>query len=140
MSGLLKISDAASLALHSMAYVAENGADHPVSVKEIARAYSVSEAHLSKVIQRLAHTGIVKTTRGPSGGVMLAKPAKEITLLTIYEAIEGPIPDTTCLLGAPSCDYRVCILGDLLSDVNFQVRKKLSGTRLSEFLSFAKSK
>jgi DNA-binding IscR family transcriptional regulator len=56
----------------------------------------------------------------------------KITLLNIYEEIEGPLPDKHCLLEAPFCNGNDCILGGLLEKVNREVREYLSGTRLSQ--------
>ena len=134
MSGILKISDAATLALHAMACLASQKDARPISVKEIAENYGVSEAHLSKVIQRLSHSGLVKTVRGPGGGVTLAKPPEKITLLDVYESLEGPIPESHCLLGVNKCGNKTCILGDLLVSVDKQVKTRLSGTKLSDLM------
>ena len=132
MSGVLKISDAASLALHAMSYIALKGGERPISTGEISQTFGVSEAHLSKVFQRLSRQGLVKTLRGPGGGVTLAKSPKRITLLDIYEAIEGPLKPSNCLLGKRSCEYTECILGDMIVNINKEVKDKLSGTKLSE--------
>jgi len=134
MQGIWKISDAASLAFHTMAHLASQKESRPVSAKEIATRYRVSEAHLSKVIQRLAHSGLVKTVRGPGGGVILSKSPDKITLLQVYEALEGPLPESNCMLGVPKCGRKSCILGDLLGSLNKQVREHLQGTKLSEFV------
>ena len=76
--------------------------------------------------------GLVEATRGPKGGFRLAKPGSEISLLQVYEAIEGPLADTTCLLGEPICRGDKCILGGLLETVNRQVREYLASTTLAD--------
>jgi Rrf2 family protein len=133
MSGVLKISDAASIAIHAMVYLASLKDGRLASTKEIANTYGVSEAHLSKVIQRLAHSGLVKTFRGPNGGISLAKSPDKITLLNVYESIEGSLSSSACLLGTKKCGGAGCILGDLLQSLNKQVKTRLSGTKLSDF-------
>ncbi|MFA6451722.1 MAG: Rrf2 family transcriptional regulator, partial [bacterium] len=89
---------------------------------------------LSKVIQRLAHSGLVKTVRGPGGGVTLAKTPDKITLLNVYESLEGTLAESNCLLATKKCGNKGCILGDLLSSVNKQVKTRLAGTKLSDFV------
>ena len=131
MPGVLKISEATSLALHAMAYLAVNGGGRSVSAREISGAFSVSEAHLSKVFQRLARVGLVETQRGPGGGMRMARDPEDITLLEIYEAIEGPLSKNTCLLGRPACGDGGCVLGDLVEKVNRQVGDYLGGTTLA---------
>ena len=59
------ISDAVSLALHSVAYIAAQ--DGQTSVHDISSRLEVSENHLSKVLQKLARSGLVNSTRGPQG-------------------------------------------------------------------------
>jgi len=132
MHGILKLSDAATLALHTMAFLAgrTNGL---ISAREIASSLEVSEAHLAKVLQRLARAGMVKSSRGPKGGFALARPADETSLLEVYEAIEGPLTATTCLLGRETCLGSGCILGGLIAQVNKEVSDQLTQTRLSQF-------
>jgi Rrf2 family protein len=103
-----------------------------VTAHEVAETLSVSEAHLAKVLQRLARTGLVESVRGPKGGFALARAGEEISLLQVYEAIEGPLEDTHCLLGEPVCRGDRCILGGLLETVNRQAREYLAGTTLNE--------
>jgi len=131
MSGPLRMSEAASLALHASVYLAfvRNG---PVSVRRIAEALDASEAHLSKVLQRLAKARLVTSTRGPAGGFALSRPGDQITLLEVYEAVDGPLDGPDCLFGRSVCAGRGCICGDLLSDVRSRTRARLAGTRLSE--------
>jgi len=131
MSHLLKISEAASLALHTMILLAENS-NNLVSTKDIASTLKVSEAHLSKVLQRLTKVGMVTALRGPKGGFRLGKNSKKATLLQVYEAIEGPIADDNCLFSEPVCDGKNCILGHLLTSVNSQVKNYFAETYLGD--------
>lgn len=126
---MLKVSEAASLALHTASLLATNP-DSLITTSEAAEALGVSENHLSKVLQRLTKAGLVRSIRGPKGGYRLARSADEVTLLDVYEAIEGPLPETTCLLAKPMCGG-CCILGGLLGKVNELVREHFEGTKLS---------
>ena len=131
MSQVWRISEASSIAFHATTMLAALP-DRMFTTKQIASTLGVSDHHLSKVLQRLAKAGLVKATRGPKGGFELERPADEITLLEVYEAIEGPLEDVGCLLGKPVCRPGACILGDLLESVNKQVRDYLENARLSE--------
>ncbi len=128
---MLKISEAASLALHTMVYLAGLPGKH-VSVKEIAGDLGVSEAHLSKVLQRLARERLVDSVRGPKGGFSLKQSYAEVSLLDIYESIEGPLNDTHCFRTTRVCNSNDCIFGGMLGDVNTQVREYLTKTKLPE--------
>ena len=137
MSSMLKISEAASLAMHGMAFLASNS-DRAVSTREIASRFHASEAHLSKVLQRLTRAGLVKSIRGPKGGFMAGKPADEITLLDVYESIEGPLVPCECLFSIPVCGDNGCILGGILVTVDRQIREYLAGTKLSDLANHIK--
>ncbi len=131
MSHILKISEAASLAFHTMALLAAAPGDL-FSTRQIAEIMEVSDNHLAKVLQRLTREGLVTPVRGPLGGFRIGKASEEITLQDIYESIEGPMVMPDCLLsGKRHCNGR-CVLGDLLVRVDTMVRDYLGETRLSD--------
>jgi Rrf2 family protein len=131
MPGVVNISEAATIAIHAMVIVAAHP-DRTLPAKEIAAAFHLSNAHLAKVMQRLVKAGLVTSTRGPSGGFTLSKPSGEITLLEIFETIEGPYNDQGCLLGRDVCLGRQCILGDAIYRVNAEMRESLGGKTLDD--------
>ncbi len=131
MPSLVKISEAATLALHAMVYIAANDG-RLATTYEIGEVLQVSKAHLAKVLQRLVKVGLVDSMRGPKGGFCLAKPAADISLLEVYQAIEGPLTPTNCLLSTPVCGGEKCILGGLLEDINERVKEYFAQTRLHE--------
>jgi Rrf2 family protein len=127
MASVLKISDAAAMALHAVAFLACNDS-RPVATHTIAEAIDCSEAHLSKVLQRLTRAGLVYAERGPHGGFYLDIVPEDITFLDVYEAIDGELPESDCLFNHPTCNQSVCILGGLLCEINNLVRTKLKQT------------
>jgi Rrf2 family protein len=129
---ILNISEAANLGIHALAYLARHSREAPVTTASIAAAYGVSEAHLSKVFQRLSKAGLVKSVRGPHGGFRLARAPGKITLRDIYEALDGPLGRSICLLNKPKCGLERCVLGDLLTDVQQRVSTHLTQTTLAE--------
>ncbi len=60
----IAISDAATLAIHALAYLANQQDSKPISTGKVAEAFGFSEAHLSKVFQRLNKSGFLKSVRG----------------------------------------------------------------------------
>jgi Rrf2 family protein len=74
---------------------------------------------------------VVRSVRGPKGGFTLGRPAAELTLLEVYEAIEGTLNSRNCLLGHAVCTGD-CILGRLLEGLDDHVRDYLAGTRISD--------
>ncbi len=134
MSNILKISEASSIALHAMIFIAGNE-NKLVSVKDISGKLDVSANHLSKVLQRLVKAELVVSIKGYGGGFKLAKPADSINFLEIYEAIDGKFKPSPCLLNRPnSCENSCCIMGDLLKSINTQVEDYFNKTKLTDFI------
>lgn len=131
MANALKISEACSLAMHALAKMAYNSPEM-VRTPQVAQELGASEAHLSKVMQRLVKSELIHSIRGPHGGFNLAKPAEDITLMDIYEAIEGHFEPAHCLLPKPACDGKNCILGGMISSINHQVQDYLRKTTLAQ--------
>lgn len=131
MSGILKISEATSLALHALIALVQGG-DKLVSVKEIATKLDVSANHLSKVMQRLNKAGYIESIKGYNGGFRLSVNPEKTAFLEIYELFEGKLKDSTCLLSHQKCDGN-CILGDLVEHVNKLTKEKFEKTKLSDF-------
>jgi len=131
MADIIKISDATALALHSMVHLAINP-DAQSTTAEIAKIFDASKHHLAKVHQRLTKAGLVISYRGPGGGVGLAKNPAEITLLQIYETMEGPLECCPCLFGKDACPRTDCVLSGLLPDLARQVRDYFEQTTLAQ--------
>lgn len=132
MSNFIQISEAASIALHSMALLA-NDIEKLFNVKQITEKIEASDNHLAKVMQRLSKAGLIKSVRGPKGGFTLAKKKDDITLLDIYEAIEGNINVKGCPLIREKCPFKTCIFGNFLTDTNKKMAEYLSSKTLAEF-------
>lgn len=75
----------------------------PVQVASVATATGLPGPFLSKIVNRLATQGLVKTRRGRNGGVVLARPADQITLVDIVRAVDGEDWDKGCFLGLRKC-------------------------------------
>ncbi len=131
MQGTFRPSEAASLAIHAvMLLKIQEGT--VLTVHDMAEQLQASEAHLSKVMQRLARARIVKSHRGPRGGFALAARKDDTTLLDVYEAIEGPFTTDHCLFESKVCLGDRCALGGMLERVNNEVKQYLASTRLSD--------
>jgi len=128
---LLKITDAASIAMHVMAHLAGAG-DRWVTQHEIAHELEISENHLAKVCQRLVKSGFISAHRGPSGGIRLFADPERVTLLDVYQAIEGPMTSDYCLLKRKMCPGQKCIMGGLVESVTGQITDYFSKTTIAD--------
>jgi len=132
MPTIIQISEATSIALHSMVLIARARGTN-ITVKEIVSATGFSHAHSSKVLQQLVRAGLLRSTRGPKGGFLLSRPAAEITLLAIWEAMEGSLDISTCIVGRNphGCPFDGCILGELPRRLSEQFRGYLGSRTLA---------
>ena len=127
---MVRISEAASLGLHTMALLARPGQKRSTN-QEIAEILGASVHHLAKVMQRLVRAKLVDSAVGPQGGFRLAHAARRIKLLEIYEAIEGPMGEPGCLLATRICEGNDCVLGELVQRLNAEIRRYLVRTTLA---------
>jgi len=134
MASIIQVSEAASLALHSMVMLASSP-ERSLTVKGITARTGVSEAHLSKVMQRLAKAGLVKSTRGPKGGFVLGDSGLSISLLAIFESIEGPVGDSGCMLPTKECPFRQCLFGGLLGRMTMEFKEYMKNKTLGDIIS-----
>ena len=132
MSSVFNLSEASSIALHSMVMVAST--EGKTNVNRIAERLNFSKHHVAKVMQRLVKVGILSSNSGPTGGFSLAKKPEQISLLDIYEAIEGPMVNYKCPLGYSECAFEKCILGTIAHDMNNNFKKYLADHNLKYYI------
>lgn len=129
MAKFINISEAASLAIHSMALIASGNAK--LNVNHIAEITGSSKNHLAKVLQMLVKYDLLVSNRGPKGGFELKKPAGEISLFEIYELMEGMIDRNHCGIHSSPCPFSECIFGGMTRKftndfIDYLQNKKLS--------------
>ena len=133
MSKIVTLSEAASIALHSMVLIARSPVK--INVGQIAEQIGSSRHHVAKVMQRLAKEEFVSSNRGPSGGFVLKKDPSEITLLQIYEAIEGKIVIQNCPGDKELCPFGNCLLGDLSHNMTKEFHDYMINNTLEKYIN-----
>lgn len=84
-------------ALFDLAVYQRTKDSRPVSLREISQRQGISEAYLEQLFAPLRHHGLIRSVRGAQGGYILARPASEISVADILEALEGPMAPVDCV-------------------------------------------
>ena len=82
--------------------------DRLVTIDEIAGAYQISRAHLTKVVNSLTRSGYLEAVRGRSGGLRLGKPADEIVLGDVVRVTEPDFALVECFSATDRCAITKC--------------------------------
>ena len=132
MSKIISLSEAASIAIHGMVLIAS--ANESMNVLRISERTGASKHHAAKILQRLVKEGYLSSIRGPLGGFSLKKPANSITLLEIYEAIEGKLNEVSCPVESPVCPFNKCLMGNIVRKMTNEFKQYMSSQTLADFI------
>ena len=134
MSKIVNISEAVSLALHSLALIAKS--EKIMNAGDIAVITRFSKNHLSKVLQVLVRNEYISSTRGPKGGFTLNKEAKKISLLEVYEIFEGKILNHYCALHTNNeCPFKKCVFGSLTGQFSRDFEMYLQHNTIADLIN-----
>ena len=131
----MRLTRASSYALHAVSYMAAQKQNRPVASHLIARARGIPERFLLKVLKPLVSARVLHSIKGPNGGYRLARPASDISMLDVVEAVDGPIrgqAPLSQLEGDGVLDRRLEAICNYSAE---QLRKQLQKIRLSELAS-----
>ncbi len=116
MPYIINLSEAVLIAVHAMAAVAAKKDGH-LSTREIGAILKSSESHIAKVMQRLVRGGLLNSSRGPDGGFALRKKPEEISILDIFNVIEGEYKAGGCSFRRDRCIFKNCLFEDKIRRV-----------------------
>ncbi|OHB57662.1 MAG: hypothetical protein A2173_04580 [Planctomycetes bacterium RBG_13_44_8b] len=91
----MRISRSTGYALLAVGYIAKNENKKTILSQDISKEYDIPLEYLLKILQQLVRANVLHSKRGPRGGFSLAKPTKQISMLDMIEAVDGPM---TCQL------------------------------------------
>jgi Rrf2 family transcriptional regulator, cysteine metabolism repressor len=118
----------------------------PISLNSVAEAENLPLSYLEHLVAKLRKAGLVTSTRGAHGGYRLAKPAGDITMDAVVQALEGQIAPMECFHETPEgrvlCSHEDnsaggCATKLLWTRVQNGVTKALAGTTLAELVEFS---
>src|SRR5213079_2369420 len=126
-----------------------DGGGDPVSLSAVAESETLPLSYLEHLVAKLREAGLVTSVRGAHGGYRLARPASEIAMLDVVQALEGPIAPMECFHdvreGRVLCSHeadgdRACATKLLWTRVHGGVTGALARTTLAELVDFAEER
>lgn len=130
---MMELTRKGEYAIRGIIYLARLPQGKVALVSDIAEATKVPQTFLAKIFQSFAKLGLVNSYRGTGGGFMLARPAAQISLREVVEAVEGPIVPNRCLLGEGMCELGAkCLVHPVWRKVQGQVVQILDSVTIEE--------
>ena len=128
------LSKASLYGIRAAVYVALMRDDRKyVPIKEVSSELGISFHFLTKILQKLTNHKIMISYRGPNGGVALAKPAGDISLMDMITAIEPHEEFDQCILGLAGCGEAMpCPLHEQWGEARDQIKAMFDNTNLAE--------
>ena len=99
----MKINTRVRYAVRMMADIASHASRGPVPLREVAERQGISRLYLSQLAAPLRNAGLLRSVWGNKGGYLTTRPPKEITLLEIIEAVDGPVSVLDCVIDPALC-------------------------------------
>jgi len=130
----MRLSPAAELAVRGVLILAENHGQRPVTLETICKRRDLPRQYLVKIFASLARAELVTPIRGKRGGYVLAREPRDVTILDVIEAVEGPLVLNLCQHDPPKCQQTNCPIRPLWGRLQDAVRRELGGMTLQNCL------
>ncbi len=138
----MRLSDGVEWGVHACVLLAVLPPDAALPAARIAEYHGVPAAYLAKHLQVLAGAGVLETVKGPRGGYRLARPAGEVSVLDVVEAIDGDEPAFRCTeirrrgpASVPAREYRLpCGIHRVFTQADEAWRAELASTTIADLV------
>lgn len=128
-------------AIRGLSELAGRQASAPTMLDELVAGTDLPRDFLAKVFQKLVHGGVLRSAKGRGGGFLLARPAREITLMDVIEAVDGPQVFDRCVVGLEKCrDEMPCPQHELYKPIRQRLKDYLNTTTLADLAASLKAK
>jgi len=135
---IMQVTREGDYGIRSVLYLARQPAKKVSFITEISEEYDIPRTFLAKILQKLVKAKVVRSYRGVKGGFTLAKPARDINVLEVLEAIEGKLALNICVGSKKSCSFsKQCPSRDLWLSVQAKMAETL---KKANFEDLAKQK
>lgn len=127
----MKLTTKGRFAVTAMLDIALHDPEQYVTIAAIGERRHLSSAYLEQIFGKLRRAGLLEGIRGPTGGYRLSKPADQITVMQILDAVDASLEKSVCEKDRDCCDGEgECITFDLWDSLNEEMRRFLSGITL----------
>ncbi len=133
---MLQLTKTGEYSVRAMLHLAAKPSGAVVPIGEISKQWDIPEEFLRKIVQLLSKSGLILSRRGAGGGIELARPAEEISLLEVIEAAEGKLALNKCLLEVGACPHDAwCAVHQVWSEVQQEMEEILHGKSLAALVA-----
>ena len=130
---MLRLSKKSDYALMSVKHLAMRVDGASASAREIAEAYAIPLELLAKILQRLVRARLLVSVQGTRGGYRLGRPAAQISVADVIQAVDGPVTVTACSPDDHACgQYTTCSIRDPLWKIKNRILESLNTVSVAE--------
>jgi Rrf2 family cysteine metabolism transcriptional repressor len=137
----MKLSTRTRYGTRALLELALRQGDGPIFLKDIAQQQQISLPYLEHLIAPLIAGGIIRSTKGPKGGISLARKTRDIKLIEITQLLEGSVAPVECIDNPEACKRsEFCATRDIWSQLKEVIDGVLESTTLQDLVERQKSK
>ena len=131
----MKLSRESEYGIQGLIHLAQQPAGTVMLLAAIAEAQELPQSFLAKIFQKFTQYGLVRSFRGATRGYTLSRPAGDITLKEVLEAIEGPGLFERCIFWSHRCaEDNPCILHEGWKQIKPKVTAMMEVTTLQDLV------
>jgi Rrf2 family protein len=133
---MMQITRQADYAVRAVLHLTKMNNGDRAATSTVAKEQRIPPSFLAKIISQLSIAGLLHTSRGARGGVTLARDPKDITLLEVIEAIDGPIKLNECVGDGGVCSFEDnCPIRSVWCDAQEELVTRLKKTDFAQLLA-----
>lgn len=132
----MQITRQADYAVRAILHLARLEPNQRAATSAVAKEQHIPPPFLAKIVSQLSIAGLLRTSRGARGGVTLAREPKNITLLEVIEAIDGPIQLNQCVGNEGVCPFeKDCPIRPVWCDAQNELVTRLKGANFADLIA-----
>jgi Rrf2 family protein len=137
----MKLSTKGRYGTRAMLDIATNAEKGPCIMKDISKRQDISPKYLDHILSSLRRAGLIQNIRGKDGGYILTRPATDINLKEIIEAVEGSLAPVECIDDDKVCDkIETCASIEVWRKLRDAIEGVLKDTSLQSLVELQKQK